>query len=278
MANFGVSHPWVAEYVAHGKYRNSFRCGKAVSTSVNPAYNEASLYGDNQEVENVKEFKNAGVNLGVTELPSIAARIMLGHNVSGDGTEISKTEDSTGYVGYGFITSEMVDGKKTYRSCVLPKVKFAEGEESYETKGDSIVFKTPTLSGTAIGDTDGAWRIKSPQYDTEEEADKWIRVQLGVMEQCAVPVASVTGGTYEEPQSVTLSTSTAGATIRYTTDGTTPSASNGIIYSSVAAPFSAVGSSTAISIASNTGLRAIAYKDGAQDSDIMLEEYFITAN
>lgn len=266
MANFGLSHPWAAEYISQGKYRNAFRCSRAVSTSVNPAYNEASLYADNQEVENVKEFKNASVNLGVTELPKIAAKTMLGHKVSDDGTEISNTGDSTGYVGYGFITSEMVDGKKIFRSCVLPKVKFAEGEESYETKGDSIVFKTPTLSGTAIGDTDGTWRIKSPQFDTEEEADKWIQVQLSVIEQCAAPVASVTGGTYEDTQSVVLSTATAGATIRYTTDGTTPSASNGEIYSSE------------ISIKSNTGLRAIACKDGAKDSDIMLEEYFISGS
>lgn len=266
MANFGVSHPWIAEYVSQGKYRNAFRCNEATNTSVSPAYNEASLYADNREVENIKEFKNASVSLGVSTLPRIAAKIMLGHDVSGDGTEISNTEDSTGYVGYGFITAEIANGKKTFRSCVLPKVKFAEGEEAYESKGSSIVLKAPTLSGTAIGDTDGTWRIKSPQYDTEEEADKWIQVQLGVMEQCAVPVASVTGGIYEDTQSVTLSTATAGATIRYTTDGTTPSKANGEIYSDK------------ISIASNTGLKAIAYKDSALDSDIMLEEYFISAD
>lgn len=266
MANFGLSKPWVAQYVSRGNYKSAFRCAEAVNTSVNPSYNEASLRGDNREVENVKEFKNAAVNLGVTRLPKVAAKVMLGHTVGEDGTETSNTEDFTGYVGYGFITAEMEDGKKTYRACFLPKVKFAEGEESYETKGDSIAFKTPTLSGTAIGDEDGTWRIKSPHYDTEEEADKWIQVQVGVLTQCAAPVASVAGGSYEGAQSVTLSTSIQGATIRYTTDGTTPSETNGTVYSK------------AINISGNTGLRAIAYKEGAQTSGIMLEEYFITAN
>lgn len=263
MPNFGLSHPWIGEYLSKGRYRNPFLSGEAINTSVNPAYNEAPLYGDNREVENVKEFKNATVALGVTRLPLTAAKIMFGHEVQGDGTETSNTEDATGYVGYGFITAEMENGKKKYRACFLPKVKFAEGEESYETKGDSIVFKTPTLNGTAIGDTDGTWRLKSPVYDTEDEADKWIQVQLGVLEKCTAPAASVAGGSYEAAQSITL-TSSAGATIRYTTDGTTPSETNGTVYSK------------AINISGNTGLRAIAYKEGAQTSDIMLEEYFIT--
>ncbi len=263
MANFGLSHPWVAEYVRTGKYRNAFRCGEAVKTSVNPVYNEASLFGDNRKVESVKEFKEASVGLGATRLPLAAGRMMFGHDVGADGTETSNTEDSTGYVGYGFITAEMEDSKKIYRSCFLPKVKFAESEEAYETKGDSIVIKTPELNGTAIGDEDGVWRIKSPKFDTEIKADEWIQIKLGVLEQCAAPVASVAGGTYSGSQEVTLRTSTEGATIRYTLDGTTPSETNGTVY---AQP---------VTIPATSGLRAVAYKEGARASDVSLEEYFI---
>lgn len=265
MANFGISHPWVAEYIGKGKYRDSFRCGEAVKTSVSPEYNEASLYGDNRKVESVKEFKEAKVTLGVTRMPLIAGRMMFGHDVGADGSETSNTEDSTGYVGYGFITAEMENSKKIYRACFLPKVKFSESEEAYETKGDSIVLKTPDLNGTAIGDEDGIWRKKSPKFDTEKEADEWIRIQIGVLEQCETPVASVAGGSYNDAQSVTLRTSTEGATIRYTMDGTTPSETNGTVYSNP------------VTISGNSGLRAIAYKEGARTSDISVEEYFIGA-
>lgn len=266
MANFGLSHPWVAEYVRTGKYKDAFRCGEAVKTSVNPAYNEASLYGDNKKVESVKEFKEATVGLGVTRLPLIASRIMFGHDVSADGAETSNTEDSTGYVGYGFITAEMEDSKKIYRACFLPKVKFAESEEAYETRGDSIVIKTPELNGTAIGNEDGVWRRKSPKFETEMKADEWIQIQLGVLEQCAAPVASVAGGTYDGAQEVTLRTSTEGATIRYTLDGTTPSETNGAVYNKP------------ITISATSGLRAVAYKEGARESDISVEEYFVGAD
>ena len=40
------------------------------------------------------------------------------------------------------------------------------------------------------------------------------------------------GGTYGPAQSVTISTTTGGASIRYTTNGTTPSSTVGTVYSS----------------------------------------------
>ena len=167
-------------------------------------------------------------------------------------------------MGYGFITAEMLDGAKKFRACVLHKVQFKEGEESFETKGDTITFKTPTLSGVAMGTSKENWRTKSPYFDTEEEADIWIQTKLGVLEQCATPVASVAGGEYATTQSVVLTTATANAKIKYTIDGTTPSATNGTEYKS------------AISVAANTGLRAVAFKEGAETSGVMVEEYFIT--
>ena len=40
---------------------------------------------------------------------------------------------------------------------------------------------------------------------------------------CAAPTFSPAAGTYSSAQTVTISTTTSGATIRYTTDGSTPS-------------------------------------------------------
>lgn len=266
MANFGLSNPWIAELdEKEGKYRNAFKCNKAINTSVTPNFNEGKLYGDNRLAEALKEFKDANVSLVVDQMPIQAPKVMFGHEVGESGEEISRTGDSSRFVGYGFIATEMYEGVKRFRACLLLKVKFVEGEESYETQGESIAFKTPTLNGTAMGTMKNEWRRKSPYYDTEDEADKWIQVQLGVIEKCETPVASVKGGEYEEEQSVVLVTSTKDATIRYTTDGTTPSATNGTEYTGP------------ISIAKNTGLRAVAYKDGAESSDVMAVEYFIIA-
>lgn len=179
MANFGLSKPWIAKY-SDGTYSDAFQCGKAISTAVTPQTVEASLYADNQQVEDVKEFNYADVTLGVNTLPTKAAEVLFGHKIgSTDGEEVSNTGDSASYVGYGFVVAAMDGGTKKYQGCVLHKAKFTEGEESYTTKGDSITFVTPSLSGKAYGDENGDWRTKSKLFDTETEADEWVQKKLG---------------------------------------------------------------------------------------------------
>lgn len=183
MANFGLSFPTIAKLnVETGKYSGAFKCGSAINTSVTPNYNEAALFADNRQKETVSEFKNATVELGVDTVPIKAAELLFGHKITEDGTETSNADDSGAYVGYGFITSEMLSGVKKYRACLLRKVKFKETAESYQTKGDSIQFGTPALSGTATADNQGDWRIKSPYLESEDACDKWILQQLGVTE------------------------------------------------------------------------------------------------
>lgn len=184
MANFGLSKPWVAELdTKTKKYKNAFKCGELVNTSVNPQYNTASLYGDNRKTEEIRRFKAADVTLGVTRLPLKAATVMFGHRVDDDGTEVSNTKDKNKYVGYAFITSEMLEGAEKYRACLLKKVMFNEGQEDYDTQGDTITFKTPTISGGALAIENGDWRIKSPYFDTEDEADSWIEQKLDAGEE-----------------------------------------------------------------------------------------------
>jgi uncharacterized repeat protein (TIGR03803 family) len=71
-------------------------------------------------------------------------------------------------------------------------------------------------------------------------------------------------GTYSAAQSVTISTTTSGATIRYTTDGSTPTESAGTLYSS------------AVTVSATETLKAIAYAAGYSDSTVGSAAYTIT--
>jgi hypothetical protein len=79
----------------------------------------------------------------------------------------------------------------------------------------------------------------------------------------ATPTASPVAGTYTGAQSVTLSTSTGGATIRYTTTGITPTCSSGIIYSGP------------ITVASSLTIQAIGCEGGFADSSVLSAAYTI---
>ena len=80
----------------------------------------------------------------------------------------------------------------------------------------------------------------------------------------ATPTFNPAGGTYTSTQNVTISCSTTGATIKYTTDNTDPSANYGSTYSS------------AITIATTTTLKAIAIKDGVS-SEVATAQYTISS-
>jgi hypothetical protein len=78
----------------------------------------------------------------------------------------------------------------------------------------------------------------------------------------ATPTASPAAGTFNTVQTVTLSCSTTGAAIYYTTDGTTPTASSALY-------------SNAISIGATTTLKAIAINNGMEDGDLLTAVYTI---
>jgi hypothetical protein len=81
--------------------------------------------------------------------------------------------------------------------------------------------------------------------------------------QVATPTFSPTAGTYASPQTVAISTTTSGAAIRYTTDGTTPTSSTGTVYSSP------------VAVSTSGTLKAIAYNASMADSAVGSASYTI---
>ncbi len=81
----------------------------------------------------------------------------------------------------------------------------------------------------------------------------------------ATPTFSPAGGTYSAAQSVTISTTTSGASIRYTTDGSTPSETAGTLYSGP------------VNVSAPTTLKAIAYENSFTDSAIASATYTVNS-
>lgn len=77
------------------------------------------------------------------------------------------------------------------------------------------------------------------------------------------PIFNPTTGIYTSTQSVTLTSATADAIIKYTTDGTIPSAANGITYTGP------------ITVPTSMTIKAIAIKSGMTDSDLAIAAYTI---
>jgi nucleoid-associated protein YgaU len=84
------------------------------------------------------------------------------------------------------------------------------------------------------------------------------------LDTVAAPAFTPAEGVFTSSQSVTLATSTDGATIRYTTDGSAPTATTGTEYTG------------AIEVAANTTIRALAFKTGWNDSPVVSATFTIT--
>ena len=81
----------------------------------------------------------------------------------------------------------------------------------------------------------------------------------------AIPIFSPAAGTYSTAQSVTISCATSGATIRYTTDGSTPTSSSGVY-------------SGPIIVSKTTTVKAYATASGMADSAVASATYTISSS
>jgi len=79
----------------------------------------------------------------------------------------------------------------------------------------------------------------------------------------SAPAFNPPAGTYSIPQSVTLSSTTPGAVFRYTTDGTTPSSTNGTLYSGP------------IALSVSATVKALAFGTGPTPSGVVSAAYVI---
>lgn len=176
----GMSKPIVAKYAYDAaskkvSYSNAIYLGEAMTGTFTPNYAEASLYGDDHEVDSSKELTDVTISLGVTKLPINAHSVLFGATV--DGSRVSeKTTDTADYVGIGFISRQ---SNNRYTAVVYPKAKFANGAETFNTKSKSVSYSTPTLNGTAVGsDKDDEVRCFAEDL-TEEKALEYVIEILG---------------------------------------------------------------------------------------------------
>ena len=86
--------------------------------------------------------------------------------------------------------------------------------------------------------------------------------ELNDINTVATPTFSPAGGTYYEPQTVSIDCNTEGATIYYTTDGTEPTIESSVY-------------SSPLVIANSTTVKAIACKEGMENSNVATAEYNI---
>jgi hypothetical protein len=105
--------------------------------------------------------------------------------------------------------------------------------------------------------------LKAIAYETGWNNSNAVSAVYTINGAVANPTFSPVGGSYASTQNVTISTTTPGASIRYTTDGSTPTATTGTLYSGT------------VTVSASETLKAIAYETGWNNSNVVSALYTI---
>lgn len=151
----------------------------------------------------------------------------------------------------------------------------------YSVDGGTIWTTVTTINNEAL-DGSSAWktfngiinssnnnikiRLKANGTTERIMVDNFVWNSYGSSQQAATPTFNPPAGLYESPQTITISCTTPGVTIRYTTDGTTPTETEGIIYTEP------------ITLSVTTTLKAVAYGEGYSISPVAQALYIFPVN
>lgn len=152
-------------------YGSPVKMAEAISADITVNVAEATLYADDALNQSVKEFTNGTIKLGVADLSATVLASILGQSTDGAGVTWASGSDVAPYVAVGFRAAK---GNGQYRYIWLQKVQFAIPSESFETKGESISFKTPEISGTFMKAlANDMWKADFTGLPTADTASTW---------------------------------------------------------------------------------------------------------
>jgi len=174
MAKIGLRYPVYKSSTAEGVI------GEAIQADITITSDEVKLYADDAIAESVKSFQTGTLTIGVDELSDAIYAAFLGHAVDAETEEVTaKSTDVSPYLGIGFYGVKIVDNVNKYRAIWLPKVQFAEPEDTNATKGETVTFNTPVLVGTIMPNDSDVWKMEQT-FATAAEAKSYLDTKAGI--------------------------------------------------------------------------------------------------
>jgi hypothetical protein len=130
----------------------------------------------------------------------------------------------------------------------------------YTTDGSTPNTSSQVYNGPIMVDSNTtiqAYAVKAGMADSEVVSASYV-----ILQKVASPTLTPVGGTYNEPQTVTIECEESGAIIHYTTDGSVPNEDSPVY-------------SEPITVSANTTIRAYAVKAGMADSETVSVSFII---
>ena len=194
MAFIGLRYPVIAKLASHTDgseptYEAGMVMGHAMSADLQITRNNNPLRADDVEVENDNGITSMQITEGVDDIAE-DARVYMGllkeKTASGQGavTEYYETDSAAYDLGHGYIRVRRKDNVVTFQAVWMFSVMFSEDSEATQTKGESIEWQTPTVTGRVhaldVGGDIGVAFRKKANFTTEAAAKAWLKNLAGI--------------------------------------------------------------------------------------------------
>lgn len=173
MPVIGLRDFHVAVMNTDGTYAVPKKIAPAISATITPNFNITTLYGDDQAVAVAEALGDIDVEINPTDLSTDDYALLLGKTKNADGVIEDSADDVAPYVALGFRLPKENGAFKYYWYY---KGKFQPPANSHNTKGESVEFQTPTISGKFVARYDKKWRAHMESDDTavvQSVVDAW---------------------------------------------------------------------------------------------------------
>jgi alpha-tubulin suppressor-like RCC1 family protein len=190
---------------------------------------------------------------GLTGMTTLGLGYGQAHAIKSDATLWGWGRNSYGGVGDATVTQRNAPVQIAGAPSGISEIARGFGDHTVAVTADGQVWAWGRNGNAQVGD--GTVQQRNSPVQIAAAGYAWL---------VGTPTMSPVTGTYTSNQNITLTSSTAGATIRYTTDGSDPSASS----TEYSAP---------VSITQTTTLKARAWKAGSPVSGLAAETYTLQA-
>ena len=150
---------------------------KAIRASTSLNISQTELYADDALAETANEFINGQLTFEADDIEDTVEAEVTGATAE-DGDIVHKTSDVAPYLRFGFIVRRYKNRVSQNRGINFTKTIFDAIPDDYETKGETIVFKTSTMTAKFLGNAAGEWKRKSEWFNELAEADAWLGSKL----------------------------------------------------------------------------------------------------
>lgn len=179
MASFGAKNPYFCKIkeepdgtlpVYEG---DPVKIGRLVKADLSITMASGKLFADDELAESVEEFVSGSLAMETDDIIDSVASVVYGTTVE-EKTVHYNTKDDPPSGGLAYYKKLMRKRKVLYKGVFHPLVKASLGNDSANTKTDSITFGTSSTTFTVFAAANGDWRI-TEEFDTEEEAIAWVK-------------------------------------------------------------------------------------------------------